>query len=101
MEPHHPIVTALISLAILQVVQALGLIIFLLMGDRGARKAVAMAWRESLSAGVCGAFASAGWFIASALSPAAPVRASGVVEASETAFARRRFFDEKLHGIQI
>ena len=43
----------------------------------------------------------AGWFIALALSPAAPVRALGVVEAPMAAFAGRRLFAERLHILQI
>jgi drug/metabolite transporter (DMT)-like permease len=58
-------------------------------------------WRESLLAGLCGALASAGWFLALALSPAAPVRAVGVIEAPIAAIAGRRFFAEQLHTRQI
>jgi drug/metabolite transporter (DMT)-like permease len=101
LEPHHPIVSALISVAIVQAVQALGLTVFLLARDRGALKAVAKSWRDSLAAGLCGAVASAGWFVALALSPAAPVRALGVIEAPMAAFAGRRLFAEKLHPMQI
>ena len=54
-----------------------------------------------LAAGLCGAVASSGWFIALALAPAAPVRAVGVVEAPIAAMAGRRFFAERLHALQI
>ena len=101
LEPHHPIVSALITVAVFQAVQAFGLTLFLLARDRGALVAVAKGWRDSLAAGLCGAVASAGWFVALALSPAAPVRALGVIEAPMAAFAGRRLFAEKLHPMQI
>jgi drug/metabolite transporter (DMT)-like permease len=101
LEPRHPIVSALINVAVAQAMQALGLTIFLAIRDRGALKAVAAAWRQSLAAGLCGACASAGWFVALALSPAAPVRAVGVIEAPMAALAGRQFFRERLHLLQI
>jgi drug/metabolite transporter (DMT)-like permease len=101
LEPHHPIVSAVTSVAVAQAAQALGLTLFLLLRDRSALVAVVKSWRQSLSAGACGAIASAGWFIALALSPAAPVRALGVIEAPMAAFAGRRLFAERLSVPQI
>jgi drug/metabolite transporter (DMT)-like permease len=101
LEPRHPIYSALACVAVAQAVQALGLTLFLVLRDPGALKAVIVDWRKSLGAGFCGACASAGWFIALALSPAAPVRAVGVIEAPIAAVAARRFFSERLHFAQI
>jgi drug/metabolite transporter (DMT)-like permease len=101
LEPHHPIVSALTSVAVAQAMQAAGLTLFLTIRDPATLKAVAVGWRQSLSAGACGAVASAGWFIALALSPAAPVRALGVVEAPMAALAGRRLFAERLQALQI
>ena len=101
LEPHHPIVSALTSVAVAQAAQALGLTLFLAVRDRNALKAVAAGWRDCLAAGLCGACASAGWFVALSLSPAAPVRALGVIEAPIAAVAGRRFFSERLHPLQI
>jgi drug/metabolite transporter (DMT)-like permease len=101
LEPHHPIYSALACVAIAQAVQAAGLTLFLALRDRAALKAVAAGWRKSLGAGFCGACASAGWFTALALSPAAPVRAVGVIEAPIAAVAARQFFRERLHLAQI
>ncbi len=101
LEPHHPIVSALTSVAVVQTVQTLGLLVVLLLRDRGALRAIAVGWRDSLAAGLCGALASAGWFVALALSPAAPVRALGVIEAPFAAIAGRRLFSERLHPTQI
>lgn len=101
LEPRHPIVAALTSVAVAQSLQAFGLTLLLAVRDRATLKAVIVGWRQSLAAGACGAVASAGWFIALALSPAAPVRALGVVEAPMAAFAGRRLFAERLHPLQI
>ncbi|QUD89992.1 DMT family transporter [Phenylobacterium montanum] len=101
MEPQHPIYSAVASVVVVQAMQALGLLIWLGLRDRKALAAVFRSWRQSLGAGLCGACASAGWFIALALSAAAPVRAVGVVEAPMAAIAGRRFFSERLHPRQI
>jgi drug/metabolite transporter (DMT)-like permease len=89
------------SVAIVQAAQAFFLTLYLALRDRSALRAVIVGWRESLAAGLCGAIASSGWFLALALSPAAPVRAVGVVEAPIAAVAGRRFFRERLHAQQI
>ena len=101
LEPHHPIYAALVSVMVVQAMQAAGLGAWLAVRDRQALAAVARGWRQSLAAGFCGACASAGWFIALALAAAAPVRAVGVVEAPMAALAGRRFFKERLHPRQI
>ena len=101
LEPNHPAFSAVASVAIVQAVQALFLTLYLAVRDREALRAVIVGWRESLAAGLCGAIASSGWFFALALSPAAPVRALGVVEAPIAAVAGRRFFRERLNAQQI
>jgi drug/metabolite transporter (DMT)-like permease len=101
LEPHHRIYAAMVSLAVVQALQSLVLTAILAVRDPAALRAVVRGWRESLAAGLCGALASAGWFTALALAPAAPVRAVGVVEAPIAAIAGRRFFAERLHAQQI
>ena len=101
LEPRHPIYSALLSVAAAQGAQAAVLTGVLAIRDRSALRAIAAAWRESLSAGFFGACASAGWFIAVTLAPAAPVRALGVVETPIAALAGRRLFRERLHTTQI
>ncbi len=101
LEPHHPVCSALASVAVVQAVQAACLTAILATRDRGSLRAVFAGWRESLGAGLCGACASAGWFLALALSPAAPVRAVGVVEAPMAALAGRRLFAERLGPRQL
>jgi drug/metabolite transporter (DMT)-like permease len=101
LESRHPIFSALASVAVVQALQAAGLTIVLAVRDRAALRAIILGWRESSAAGLCGACASGGWFIALALSPAAPVRALGVIEAPIAALAGRRLFRERLHAGQI
>jgi len=97
----HPVFSALASVAIVQAMQAGGLTLALAVHNRAALHAIIAGWRGSLAAGLCGSCASAGWFFALALSPAAPVRALGVVEAPIAAWAGRRLFSERLHLGQI
>jgi drug/metabolite transporter (DMT)-like permease len=99
--PERPVVSALVSVAVVQALQATALTAFLAARDRAALKAVIAGWRQSLAAGFCGACASAGWFLALNLAPAAPVRAVGVVEAPMAALAGRRLFAERLGFRQI
>ena len=101
MDAAHPIFAAIVSVFVVQAMQATALTLILLVRDRAALCAVLRNWRSSLGAGACGAFASAGWFVALALSPAAPVRALGVIEAPIAAIAGHRLFRETLRLKQI
>jgi len=101
LEPHHRIYAAIVSLAVVQAMQSAVLTAILAIRDPKALRAIAAGWRESVAAGLCGAIASSGWFIALALAPAAPVRAVGVIEAPMAAIAARRLFAETLHIQQI
>jgi len=101
LEPHHRIYAAIVSLAVVQAMQSAVLTAILAIRDPKALRAIVTGWRESLAAGLCGAIASSGWFIALALAPAAPVRAVGVIEAPMAAVAARRLFAERLHMQQI
>jgi drug/metabolite transporter (DMT)-like permease len=101
MDAAHPVFAAIVSVSIVQAMQAATLTLVLLVCDRAALRAVLRSWRQSLGAGLCGASASAGWFVALALSPAAPVRALGVIEAPIAALAGHRLFRETLSPKQI
>jgi drug/metabolite transporter (DMT)-like permease len=63
--------------------------------------AVIRAWRWSLAAGACGAFASAGWFTAMTLEPAAHVRTLGLVEVLFSYLVSLRLFRERLGRLEI
>jgi drug/metabolite transporter (DMT)-like permease len=96
LDPAHPIFAAVYTVSTTQAVQTVGLTALLLVWDRPALKSVFVAWRQSLSAGFCGAMASSCWVTALALSPAAPVRALAVIEAPVAALAGRHVFRERL-----
>jgi drug/metabolite transporter (DMT)-like permease len=64
-------------------------------------RAVVRAWRWSLAAGACGAFASAGWFTAMTLEPAAHVRTLGLVEVLFSYLISLRLFRERLSALEI
>ena len=97
----HPVFAAVVSVAVVQAMQAAGLTAFLAWRDPAALRQVLRRWRPSLGAGLCGACASLGWFVALALAPAAPVRALGIIEAPIAAIAGHRFFREALGARQL
>jgi drug/metabolite transporter (DMT)-like permease len=96
----HPLYAAAAAVCIAQALQSLGLTLVLAAVRPAALRAVAASWRESLGAGFCGAAASACWFSALALAPAAQVRAIGVLEMPIAAAAGRRLFRERLSARQ-
>jgi drug/metabolite transporter (DMT)-like permease len=101
LEPAHPVFSAVCCVTVVQAVQALVLTMILAWRSPEAVRTVIKRWRESLAAGLFGALASACWFLALSLAPAAPVRAVGVIEAPIAAVAARRFFGERLHLVQL
>ena len=62
---------------------------------------VLRAWRASLFAGFMGAAASAGWFTAMTIEPAARVRTLGLVELLFSYAVSRRLFRERLNRREI
>jgi len=96
----HPIFAAVCTVSVTQALQAVALTALLAIWDRPAFRSVFAAWRQSLAAGLCGALASSCWLTALALTPAAPVRALGVIEAPVAALAGRRIFRERLSAWQ-
>jgi drug/metabolite transporter (DMT)-like permease len=62
---------------------------------------VIRAWRTSLFAGFMGTAASAGWFTAMAIEPAAHVRTLGLVELLFSYVVSRRLFRERLTRLEI
>jgi len=100
LEPSHPVFAAVVTVVVVQLLQTLALGGALLVWRPAVVAAVLRSWRPSLGAGLCGALASTGWFVALALAPAAPVRAVGVSEAPMAALAGRRLFKERLSRVQ-
>jgi hypothetical protein len=82
----RPITAAIVSVTVVQAMQAGALTaILLLRNPAAARRAAQLAQLAGL--GLCGTCASAGRCIALALSPAAPVRELGIIEALVAALA--------------
>jgi drug/metabolite transporter (DMT)-like permease len=96
LSPGAPLLGATGTVAITQAGQSVVLAFILAWRQPAALRAVIAGWRESLVAGFCGACASAGWLLALGLTPAATVRAVGVVEAPMAAITGRRLFSERL-----
>ncbi|HYE45576.1 MAG TPA: DMT family transporter [Caulobacter sp.] len=94
LDPEHAVPAALVAVAVVQAIQSAALGAWMLAFARPSLMAVLRSWRVSIGAGLFGALASAGWFIALALAPAGLVRAVGVVEMPIAALAGRRLFRE-------
>ena len=96
LSPGAPLLGATATVAITQAGQSLVLAGILAWRQPAALRAVLAGWRGSVTAGFCGASASACWLLALGIAPAATVRAVGVVEAPMAALAGRRLFSERL-----
>ena len=90
------LVSAACTLLAAQTQQTILLGGWLLARSRATVVKVLRAWRISLFAGFMGAAASAGWFTAFALEPAAHVRTLGLVELIFSYVVSRRIFKERL-----
>ncbi len=86
---------AIVALVVALALQASLLALWLLAADRRTLASVASAWRPSLTAGLMGALASLGWFIAFALAEAAAVRTLALVELLFALILSRRLFRER------
>lgn len=90
------LVSAACTLMAAQILQTVVLGGWLLARSQATVAKVLRAWRISLFAGLMGAAASAGWFTAFALEPAAHVRTLGLVELIFSYLVSRRIFKERL-----
>ncbi len=89
------LLSAACTLLAAQILQTILLGGWLLARSRTTVVKVLRAWRISLFAGFMGAAASAGWFTAFALEPAAHVRTLGLVELIFSYLVSRRIFKER------
>jgi drug/metabolite transporter (DMT)-like permease len=94
------LMSAAYTLVAAQVFQTLVLGGWLLVRDATVVRKVLVAWRVSLFAGFMGAAASAGWFTAFAIAPAAHVRTLGLVELVFSYAVSRRLFRERLTRLE-
>jgi drug/metabolite transporter (DMT)-like permease len=97
----HVWLGAAATLVVVQGMQSVALSGWLAWRDRPALMAGLKAWRRSIGAGFTGFAASALWFTAFGMAPAAAVNAVGVAEIPIAAWAGRRLFREKMTLRQI
>lgn len=90
------LIVAAVTLLVAQAMQTVLLGGFLLVRDPGTVVKAARQWRPSLLAGFMGAAASAGWFTAFAIEPAAHVRTLGLVELVFSYLVSLKLFRERL-----
>jgi drug/metabolite transporter (DMT)-like permease len=95
------LMSAAYTLVAAQVFQTVVLGGWLLARDATVVRKVLAAWRVSLFAGFMGAAASAGWFTAFAIAPAAHVRTLGLVELVFSYAVSRRLFRERLSRLEL
>lgn len=95
------LMSAAYALVAAQVFQTLVLGGWLLVRHAEVVRKVLAAWRVSLFAGFMGAAASAGWFTAFAIAPAAHVRTLGLVELVFSYAVSRRLFRERLTRLEL
>ncbi len=95
------LMSAAYTLVAAQVFQTVALGGWLLARDAAVVRKVLEAWRVSLFAGFMGAAASAGWFTAFAIAPAAHVRTLGLVELVFSYAVSRRLFRERLSRLEL
>jgi drug/metabolite transporter (DMT)-like permease len=93
--------SAAFTLMVAQLLQTLLLGGWLLAREARTVRKVFAAWRISLFAGFMGAAASAGWFTAFAIAPAAHVRTLGLVELVFSYAVSRRLFRERLTRLEL
>jgi drug/metabolite transporter (DMT)-like permease len=93
--PLSPLAAAAVVLVYAQALQTLLLGGWIARRDFPALLRVVRAWRSSLLAGGMGAAASAGWFTALAMEPAAHVRTIGLAELFFSYFVSHYFFNER------
>lgn len=89
------------TLVVAQFIQTLALGGWLLVRNREIVLRVLRAWRASLFAGFMGAAASAGWFTAMAIEPAAHVRTLGLVELLFSYAVSRKLFRERFERREL
>lgn len=92
---------AAFTLAVALSVQTVVMGLYLALRERGEVARVAVAWRQGVWVGVCGAAASAGWFTAMTLETSALVRALGQVELLFAVLASAWVLRERLRAREL
>jgi len=89
------VVAAATELVLGLVLQTALILLYLSVFDRGGLSAILAHWRDSLSAGLIGAFATLFWFLAFALESAPRVRTLALIEILFAQMVTRRMFAQK------
>ncbi|HEY8066928.1 MAG TPA: DMT family transporter [Methylosinus sp.] len=89
------VVAAATELVLGLVLQTALILLYLSVFDRGGLAAILAHWRESLSAGLLGAFATLFWFLAFALETAPRVRTLALIEVLFAQMVTRRMFAQR------
>ncbi|MEZ5947566.1 MAG: DMT family transporter [Hyphomonas sp.] len=89
------------TLAFVTVFQAVAMLAWLTVKERGEATRVLVAWKVAIWVGIAGVLGSFGWFTAFTLERAAYVRALGQVEVIFTLMAAILFFRERLNLREI
>lgn len=95
------LMSAATALAVAQFIQTVLLGGWLLWRSPAVVAGTLLQWRPSLFAGLMGAAASAGWFSAFALQPAAHVRTVGLIELVFSYAVSLKLFREKLSRLEL
>ncbi len=88
------VLSASVILVVGLAIQSAALGLYLALYDRAGARAIVASWRSSLFAGFMGALASQLWFVAFALSDAAPVRTLALIEVPMAQVVSLKMFRE-------
>ena len=88
------VLSASVILVVGLAIQSAALGLYLALFDRTGARAIIQAWRSSMFAGFMGALASQLWFVAFALSQAAPVRTLALIEVPMAQVVSLKMFRE-------
>jgi drug/metabolite transporter (DMT)-like permease len=95
------VVGATVALAASLLIQTALLLLYLVVLDRPALRAILKAWRPSLLAGFLGAGSSELWFLAFALTAAANVRTLALIEVIFAQIVSHRLFAQRTAGRDV
>jgi len=96
LEADNFVLAASTTLALGLIIQTVALSLYLLAFERDNLIAIFRAWRQSITAGFMGAFASQMWFLAFAIESAAKVRTLALVEILFAQAISRQMFKQRL-----
>jgi len=96
-----PVVQAGYTLLVVIVLQAVAMLAWLIVRDRGELARIGQAWRPAFIVGFVGATASFGWFTAMTLQPAAVIKALAQIEMLFTFGSSVLVFKEHINRLEL